>query len=240
MKSTQPSSLSLPPSSPSQSWWNLWLGIPSLQVSLYPASPTVYVNSFCTIESSKEFFGDKFSQSCNITFSVKMYCQIYCQKLAKFLREKNTFFREKCCHILTQFSILGAIFFFWPFFFQVGRFFFKKCGNNIKSCLGWLLMMSHGRNNSQKNQKKCDLKLDSNSSYPSPNLSIKVQVFLTRNIYIYIWLHIFNNFSACVMFCNRRLRAKFFMQIFNSGFQLWARQTAPFCRLHCSEAKMAG
>ncbi len=58
-----------PPSSPSQSWWNLWLAIPSLQVSLYPVSPTVYVNSFCTIKSSKEFFGDKFSQSCcNITF----------------------------------------------------------------------------------------------------------------------------------------------------------------------------
>lgn len=79
--------------------------------------------------------------------------QIYLQKLAKFLMEKNTCFGEKCCQILTQFSILSAVF-FWPIFLQVGKVFFYKCVINIKSCLGWLLMMLHGEKIFKKNSKK--------------------------------------------------------------------------------------
>jgi hypothetical protein len=87
----------------------------------------------------------------------------------------------------------------------------------------------------EKIQKKCGL---------TQTLLIHHQTNQLRYRYpslgIYISLHIFNNFLARVMFCNRRLRAKFFMQIFNSGFSCGyelVRQTAPFCS---SEAKMAG
>jgi hypothetical protein len=52
--------------------------------------------------------------------------RIYCQKLAKFLREKkHHFWRKFLSHFNTVFNF-GGNFFFGPFCFQVGRFFFLQ------------------------------------------------------------------------------------------------------------------